>query len=94
MPKNRVWSLFSSPITYHNIIMFMCEIGVLLDLNEFMNRLDKWYNQTLLREGGTTVKKVQRNGALSTKSPPRDAPKWTTDTGLSQWADIYDCDLV
>ena len=34
------------------------------------------------QEGGTGAKKVQRNGAPSTKSPPKDAPEWTVDAGI------------
>ena len=60
----------------------MTPMNTLLDLNEFVRHLDERYNQKVLREGGTVAKKVRRNGAPSTKSPPKDAPEWTVDAGI------------
>lgn len=53
------------------------------DLNEFMCRLDERYSQKVSREGGTVAKKVRRNGAPSIRNPPKDAPEWTIDAGMS-----------
>ena len=45
------------------------------DLNRFMKTLDKRYSEKTSREGGTVAKKVREIGAMSTKSPPVDAPQ-------------------
>jgi hypothetical protein len=55
---------------------------VYADLNEFMCWLNEWYSQKVSREGGTVAKKVWRNGAPSTRNPPKDASEWTVDAGM------------
>ena len=59
-------------------------ITTLLDLNDFMWRLDARYAKKVSTEGGTVARKVRKSGEASKSLPPSDAPDWTVDPSKLQ----------
>ena len=60
----------------------------LLDLNDFMQRLDARYAKKVLTEGGTVARKVRKSGEASKSLPPSDAPDWTVDPSYQRNREI------
>ena len=59
----------------------MTLLSIYIDLNKFMDRLDKRYQDKVSKEGGTVARKIRKQGAPSASFPPVDAPEWTVVAG-------------
>ena len=59
--------------TYTAIILFIA-------LNEFIQELDRRYDEKVKKEGGTMPRKTRQSGPPSKSPPPLNAPAWTVNT--------------
>ena len=57
---------------------------LLIELNKWMEELDRRHRVKLVSSNSCTPSKVRQVGAPSTFVPPKDAPKWAVDPTYKQ----------
>ena len=54
-------------------------LKLILELNEYIELLDKRFSEKNHREAGLVAKKIRKLGSPSTSEPPTDSPTWAIE---------------